>query len=78
LFRRELEAQPDLPLPWERPGEVEAGESLGNDPWPYFQRGFFPELAILPERDSTLWYAGYVQTYLGRDVRTIKCCGIKK
>lgn len=75
LSRRELEGQPDLPLPWEGTRAVLAGELPSCDPWPGFLRGFFPELAAQPDRDSGLWYASYVQTYLERDVRTLRQVG---
>lgn len=34
-------------------------------------KGNFPEIAIHKEMDSHLWYAGYLQTYLERDIRSI-------
>lgn len=38
-------------------------------------RGGFPELVAHPEKDARLWYAGYMQTYLERDVRAIRQVG---
>ncbi|OGR90487.1 MAG: hypothetical protein A2V88_13045 [Elusimicrobia bacterium RBG_16_66_12] len=35
-------------------------------------RGGYPEPALDPEVDLSLWHASYVQTYLERDVRTLR------
>ena len=43
--------------------------------WQSFLRGGYPEPATNPERDLALWHASYVQTYLERDVRTIRQVG---
>ncbi|MCY3758920.1 MAG: DUF4143 domain-containing protein, partial [Acidobacteria bacterium] len=43
--------------------------------WKDFLRGGYPELATQPSRDVSLWYAGYVQTYLERDVRMLRQVG---
>ena len=51
----------------------EAG--LRNGLWPALLRGGFPELAAEPDRDATLWHSSYVQTYLERDVRTMRQVG---
>jgi predicted AAA+ superfamily ATPase len=37
--------------------------------------GGYPELATDPNRDRSLWFASYVQTYLERDVRTLRQVG---
>jgi hypothetical protein len=38
-------------------------------------RGGFPEPALLPEMDARLWHGAYLQTYLERDVRTLRGVG---
>ncbi len=38
-------------------------------------RGGYPELAAHPNRDIGLWHASYVQTFLERDVRTLRQVG---
>ncbi|MBU4255186.1 MAG: DUF4143 domain-containing protein, partial [Acidobacteria bacterium] len=43
--------------------------------WEYLVRGFYPEIAADTNRDARLWQAGYVQTYLERDVRNIRQIG---
>jgi predicted AAA+ superfamily ATPase len=35
-------------------------------------RGFYPELGANPKKDFSLWHSSYIQTYLERDVRTLK------
>ncbi|MBM3254625.1 MAG: ATP-binding protein [Candidatus Omnitrophica bacterium] len=34
-------------------------------------RGSFPEITLYPDIKTRHWYAGYIQTYLERDIRTI-------
>ena len=38
-------------------------------------RGGYPELVAHPKRDANLWHASYIQTYLERDVRTLRQIG---
>ena len=40
-----------------------------------FLRGSYPELVANPDRDGALWHASYVQTYLERDVRSLRQVG---
>ena len=40
-----------------------------------FIRGGYPELVSQPERDVSLWHSSYIQTYLERDVRTLRQVG---
>jgi predicted AAA+ superfamily ATPase len=77
LSRREEEGRPWLPLPWEVEGLPPAGmkEMTYRRLWQGFLRGGYPELAASPERDTGLWLASYVQTYLERDVRSIRQIG---
>lgn len=76
LSRRESEGQPQIPLAWERkrpscPPSSHAFDKL----WTSFLRGGYPELAIQPDRDASLWHASYIQTYLERDVRMLRQVG---
>ena len=76
LSRRESEGQPQTPLAWERkrpscPPSSHAFDKL----WTSFLRGGYPELAIQPDRDASLWHASYIQTYLERDVRMLRQVG---
>lgn len=76
LTLREAAGEPNRPLPWEaeRLPLTEQEMSYG-DVWERIVRGFYPELAKNPERDVRLWQAGYVQTYLERDVRNLRNIG---
>jgi predicted AAA+ superfamily ATPase len=76
LSRREAEGRPQAPFPWEPQyqGSSEAKISY-QEIWHGFLRGSYPELVANPGRDINLWHAGYVQTYLERDVRTIRQVG---
>ena len=78
LSRREMEGRPGLPLPWEaeRTPPAPAAEcSAYGALWETFLRGGYPEPFTHPERDSALWHGSYVQTYLERDVRTLRQVG---
>ena len=76
LSRRELTGQAQLPLVWDRKsnGPV-ALQSDINDLWASFIRGGYPEIANQPDRDIFLWHSSYMQTYLERDVRTLRQVG---
>ncbi len=76
LSRREIAGRPQAPLAWEHQGRwpaplPDAFEAL----WKSFLRGGYPELAIQPDRDASLWQASYIQTYLERDVRMLRQVG---
>lgn len=76
LSRREAEERPDAPLPWET-GEPrrEGPQGVALSLWEEFLRGGYPELVANRERDIHLWHSSYVQTYLERDVRSIRQVG---
>jgi hypothetical protein len=76
LSRREAEGDPKALLPWESGKSYDARSSSSyQEIWQGFLRGSFPELVADPGRDSQLWHSGYVQTYLERDVRTLRQVG---
>ncbi|HPO12516.1 MAG TPA: ATP-binding protein [Candidatus Hydrogenedentes bacterium] len=76
LSRREIMGYPQTPLPWESKKQKQRDERISSGSlWKEFLRGGYPELAVNPSRDCNLWHAGYVQTYLERDVRTIRQVG---
>jgi len=75
LSYHEITGRPGESLPWES-GRREAGRALApKNLWASILRGGYPELAAHPKRDATLWHASYVQTYLERDVRTLRQIG---
>jgi len=73
---REAAGYGSAPLPWE-PGRVERSqeEHSYRDLWKEFLRGGFPELVANPGRDLWLWHSSYVQSYLERDVRSLRQVG---
>lgn len=76
LSRREAEGRPQLPLAWEAEPASSPGQSyMFGELWKGFLRGGYPELAANPGRDEWMWHAGYVQTYLERDVRMLRQVG---
>ncbi|HEB99363.1 MAG TPA: ATP-binding protein [Thiotrichales bacterium] len=75
LSRREMEGRPQLPLPWETGRRPSVPPLAYGELWKSFLRGGYPELAAHPGRDTTLWHGSYVQTYLERDVRTLRQVG---
>jgi predicted AAA+ superfamily ATPase len=77
LSRRETEGRPLHALPWESGKRWRSkGRVSHRQIWSDFLRGSYPELvASTAERDITLWHSSYVQTYLERDVRTIRQVG---
>ena len=76
LSRREATGEPQRPFAWEAtdfrsPGATNAFGAL----WDSFLRGGYPELATEPDRDAFRWHASYLQTYLERDVRSLRQIG---
>jgi hypothetical protein len=74
LSQREALDRPHSPLPWEEQ-DKRAGDVAFSDLWQGFLRGSYPELVAHPTRDAVLWHASYVQTYLERDVRSLRQVG---
>ena len=76
LSLAELAGDPGRLPHWERGHEPATGTARPpHDLWQSLLRGGSPELAVEPERDVALWHARYVQTYLERDVRTLRQVG---
>ncbi|MGB5748012.1 MAG: ATP-binding protein [Desulfobacterales bacterium] len=76
LSQREAEGRPAASLPWESKRlSVRASKLSYRELWESFLRGSYPELKAQPKRDANLWHASYVQTYLERDVRTLRQVG---
>lgn len=76
LSHREISGQPRSPFPWEVQGSLSPRVPLAYQAlWERLIRGGYPELVKEPTRDFTLWHGGYVQTYLERDVRSIRQVG---
>jgi predicted AAA+ superfamily ATPase len=76
LSRREAEGRPRASLPWESKRlSFKASKLSYRELWKGFLRGSYPELEAHHRRDVNLWHASYVQTYLERDVRTLRQVG---
>ncbi len=76
MSRREARGQGDSPLIWEAPDATGSGTLRSpRDLWREFLRGGYPELIANPGRDIPLWHSSYTQTYLERDVRSLRQVG---
>ena len=80
LSHQELRRNPAAPLPWEKRSSPTTAPTVQNEDaflalWKTFLRGGYPELAAQADRDATLWFASYVQTYLERDIRSLRQIG---
>lgn len=76
LSCREAEGRPHARLPWQLEKHHRTDPKTSQrDTWNDFLRGYYPELVANPGRDLHLWHSGYVQTYLERDVRTLRQVG---
>ncbi len=76
LSMREVEGRPEESLAWERtrPGPPRSTPAF-RGLWDRFLRGGYPELVAQPSRDFSRWHGSYIQTYLERDVRTLRQVG---
>ena len=76
ISQREEFGRPLDPLPWEPPRKHPAVDHVAPAGlWKNFLRGGYPELVADPDRDISLWHSSYVQTYLERDVRSLRQVG---
>jgi len=77
LSFREATAKPLAPFPWESGTKLAPVKTtISYDKlWENFLRGDYPELLANPERDTQLWQSSYIQTYLERDVRSLRQIG---
>ena len=76
LSLREMTRRPNAPLPWEAARTAARPETPAHQElWDSLLRGGYPELAANPSRDAWLWHASYTQTYLERDLRSLRQVG---
>jgi predicted AAA+ superfamily ATPase len=75
LSLRELDGAPQRLLAWEAGHDEEERATTLPQTWSRIVRGCYPELAAHPDRDPVWWQAAYVETYLERDVRTVRQVG---
>ena len=76
LSQREALGSAERPLPWERGWrESPVAASSPRGLWKGLLRGGYPELVAESDRDIALWHTSYIQTYLERDVRSLRQVG---
>ena len=75
LSRRETAQVTDDNFPWENSPVPGLPSVSPFEIWDQILRGSYPEPVTHPERDSRLWHASYIQTYLERDVRNLRNLG---
>ena len=76
LSLREADMQSRATLPWESKRRSRSETKLSyRKLWEYLLRGGYPEIQVHRKRDINLWQASYIQTYLERDVRTLRQVG---
>lgn len=74
--KRELAGARDRAFPWETARLASPDQDFSFLPlWDRLLRGFYPEIALAPERGRDLWHASYQQTYVERDVRSLRQIG---
>lgn len=77
LSLREWCGEPRRPLPWQGPAAAACPELLlrPDDLWQLLLRGLYPGLSASPAPDWLRWQQSYIETYLERDVRTVRQVG---
>jgi len=75
LSWRETAGQSQVALPLELKKAAKRRSLSHLDLWKDFLRGGYPELAVHKEQDVTLWHTDYFQTYLEKDIRTLRHVG---
>jgi hypothetical protein len=75
LTLREITGQPQALLPWERKQEPAKVTRSYAALWQTLLRGAYPAVVADPGLDAALWYGSYLQTYLERDVRSLRQIG---
>jgi predicted AAA+ superfamily ATPase len=75
LSYRELTETPQANLPWESGARSGMHKLVFRDLWESFLKGGHPGIAANPKCDPAGWHAGYVQTYLERDLPPLRQIG---
>lgn len=76
LSWRERTGDPNARLPWEaRRAPARADALPHRELWRSLLVGGYPDLIAHPRLDVALWHQSYLQTYLERDVRTLRQVG---
>ncbi len=75
LSWREIAGRARAPLAWEGARSSARRAPAYLELWAGLLRGGYPELRAQPGRDAALWHSSYMQTYLERDVRSLRQVG---
>lgn len=75
LALNEVMERPEAPFPWEGAADKKVAQPDIGAMWETLLRGAYPELIEDPSKDTALWHGSYIQTYLERDVRTLRQVG---
>jgi predicted AAA+ superfamily ATPase len=75
LSYSEIMRQQNAQFPWEARTSSPLAEPNVKALWELMLRGTYPELIEHPDKDASLWHGSYIQTYLERDVRTLRQVG---
>ena len=75
LSRCEIEGRLEVSFPWETSQSSVIAEYSFKRQWELFLRGGYPELHKNPGKNINLWHSSYIQTYLERDVRSLRQVG---
>jgi len=75
LSYREIAKTPQAGFPWEKGAGSGRHNFIFRDLWESFLKGGYPEMTVNPKRDVARWHASYVQTYLERDLRSLRQIG---
>lgn len=76
LSLREICGDPERKLPWQQKEKSSKNPIIPSEElWSLFLRGSYPELIKSPHRDPYHWYDSYAQTYLERDIRSLRQIG---
>ena len=79
LSLREWCGEPRRPLPWQASAPRQPARGgpppRPDDLWQLLFRGLYPGLSASPAPDWLRWQQSYIETYLERDVRTVRQVG---
>ncbi|MHB1011427.1 MAG: ATP-binding protein [Desulfobacteria bacterium] len=75
LSYREITKMPHANFPWEKGARTGRHGFIYRALWESFLKGGYPGIAAQPQRDVACWHANYVQSYLERDLRSLRRIG---
>ena len=76
MSQLEIAGIEDNSFPWEREANQQSRTTITRAQlWQNLLRGFYPELITKPDHDREVWHGSYIQTYIERDVRSIRQIG---